>query len=75
MPRESATTAAIDAALLDRVIQGLGLCVTLFDVLEIETGEIYPNDGGVWFKAVFRMVVFRPFVGEVLVGKISRETK
>jgi DNA-directed RNA polymerase subunit E'/Rpb7 len=40
-----------------------------------EGGHIYPNDGAAYFKARFRLVVFRPFIGEVLVGTLAACTK
>lgn len=40
-----------------------------------EGGHVYPNDGAAYFKARFRLVVFRPFVGEVLVGTLTACTK
>jgi DNA-directed RNA polymerase subunit E'/Rpb7 len=40
-----------------------------------EGGHVYPNDGAAYFKARFRLVIFRPFVGEVLVGTLTACTK
>lgn len=48
-----------------------GVCV----VSCAEGGHVYPNDGAAYFKARFRLVVFRPFVGEVLVGTLTACTK
>lgn len=73
--RATALSSVIDQALLDRILPGIGLCITLYDIVKIEAGMMYPNDGGVWFKTQFRMVVFRPFVGEVLIAKIKKQTK
>jgi DNA-directed RNA polymerase III subunit RPC8 len=36
---------------------------------------IYPNDGAAYFKARFRLVVFRPFVGEVLTGTLVASSR
>ena len=43
----------------------LGLVVSLYDIASIEGGFVYPNDGAAYFTAKFRLVVFRPFPGEV----------
>lgn len=74
-PRGAAISAAIDDAFLDKIVPSLGLCVTLYDILSVTSGVMYPNDGGVWFKVLFRSVIFRPFVGEVMVAKIKKETR
>lgn len=70
-----AVTAVIEQRFLDKVIPNLGLVVTIYDVLHIEGGFVYPNDGAAFFKVQFRLVVFRPFVGEILVGKLKSCTK
>jgi len=74
-PPLAAVTEVLERDYLDRVIPDLGLAVTLYDVLSVEGGHIYPNDGAAYFKVAFRLVVFRPFRGEVLVGKIVSSSK
>jgi DNA-directed RNA polymerase III subunit RPC8 len=68
---EDAVTAVIEQQYLDKVIPNLGLVVTVYDVLSIEGGLVYPNNGAAFFDVTFRLVVFRPFVGEVLVGRLK----
>ncbi|KAG2485051.1 hypothetical protein HYH03_016149 [Edaphochlamys debaryana] len=66
-----AVTTVIEQRFVDKVIPNLGLVVTIYDVLNIEGGFVYPNDGAAFFKVQFRVVVFRPFVGEIIVGKLK----
>jgi DNA-directed RNA polymerase III subunit RPC8 len=70
-PTPQAVTAVLEELYIDKVIPDLGLVTTLYDVQDIEGGSIYPNDGAAFFKAKFRLVVFRPFVKEVLLGKLT----
>ncbi|KAG1675686.1 hypothetical protein FOA52_002395 [Chlamydomonas sp. UWO 241] len=70
-----AVTDVLESTYIDKVLPGNGLAVTLYDVQSIEGGFIYPNDGAAYFKVRFRLVVFRPFVGEVLVGRLKSCTK
>lgn len=70
-----AVTEVIERRYLDRVMPDLGLVVTLYDIQSIEGGFIYPNDGAAFFRTKFRLVVFRPFVGEVLVGRLKSCSK
>ena len=58
-----------------KVIMDVGLCIALFDVIKIGSSLIHPADGGAHFEVVFRVVVFKPFVGEVINGKVSACTK
>ena len=74
-PRAAAIASVLERTLLDRIVPDLGLCATLYDILRVETGIVYPNDGGVWFKVEFRAVVFRPFIGEILIAKIKKESR
>eukprot|EP00955_Chlamydomonas_euryale_P067611 359882-Chlamydomonas_euryale.AAC.3 len=46
-----AVTDVLERQYLDKVLPGLGLAVTLYDVQSIEGGFIYPNDGAAYFKA------------------------
>ncbi|OOQ84581.1 DNA-directed RNA polymerase III subunit RPC8 [Penicillium brasilianum] len=53
----------------NKVIQKIGLCVSFYDLLESSDGLI--GHGTV----KFRMIVFRPFKGEIMLGKISSGTE
>jgi len=55
------------------VIEDVGLCIELYDVLEISQGTVYAGDGGAFATVKFRMIVFKPFVGELLVGSIKSQ--
>lgn len=59
----------------DKVILDVGLVVSLYDITSIEGGDVQLGDGGVRFAVKFRLVVFRPFEGELLVGKIKKSTQ
>ncbi|GAX83296.1 hypothetical protein CEUSTIGMA_g10722.t1 [Chlamydomonas eustigma] len=71
LPPLEAVTAVIENRFIDKVLPGLGLVITIYDVDSIEGGFVYPSDGAAFFKVRFRLVVFRPFVGEILVGRLK----
>ena len=71
IPRADGIARVIEKQYFDKVIMDLGLVVTLYDILSIAGGHIYPSDASPYFDVVFRLVVFRPFLGEVLVGRIK----
>lgn len=67
----SVLTYNINAKYANRVLPNVGLCVAHFDYISISEGHIKYGDGCTYYKATFRLVVFRPFKGQVLVGRIK----
>lgn len=45
--------------------------MALFDILEYSGGYVHPGDGAAHYLVKFRLVVFRPFVGEVILGHVK----
>jgi len=58
-----------------QVIQKIGLCICLWDVTWASEGLIGHGTGLVNVNVEFRLVVFRPFKGEVLLGRITSGTQ
>lgn len=56
---------------INKILPNVGLCIKLFDLLFVGEGIIYPGEPSPYFKVIFRMVIFRPFVGEIIVGKVK----
>ncbi|XP_064406557.1 DNA-directed RNA polymerase III subunit RPC8-like [Halichondria panicea] len=54
----------------NKVLHNVGLCIVLHDITHVGDAYIFPGDGASHTKVRFRFVVFRPFVNEVLLGKI-----
>ena len=50
------------------------MVVTLYDILNIQGGHIHHSEGAASFLVTFRVVVFRPFAGEVLTGVLHKST-
>jgi DNA-directed RNA polymerase III subunit RPC8 len=46
--------------------------VSAHDIIELGEGIIYQGDGAAYITVRFRLIVFRPFEGEILVGKIMQ---
>ncbi len=46
--------------------------VTLYDLLKVGPGQLFPSDPAAHFCARFRLVVFCPFQDEVLVGTLIK---
>ncbi|ROW01390.1 hypothetical protein VPNG_07596 [Cytospora leucostoma] len=64
----------INAKYANKVIQKIGLCICLYDLLWASEGLISQGTGSANVNAEFRLVVFRPFKGEVIMGRITKCT-
>ena len=76
LPIRDAITDDLNEKLANKVIVNVGLCITLYDIHEVGESFLHQGDAAAHCKVRFRYVVFRPFVGETLVGKVrscSRE--
>lgn len=68
-PRPSTVTNRLPST--PQVVYNLGLCICLFDILRVSEGQIGHGSGSAHVNVEFRLIVFRPFKGEVLTGRIS----
>ncbi|KTW30281.1 DNA-directed RNA polymerase [Pneumocystis carinii B80] len=61
----------INLKFANKVVIHTGLCICLFDILYCGKALIKYGDGCAYIPVKFRLIVFRPFIGEVLTGKIQ----
>ncbi|EFO22870.1 RNA polymerase Rpb7 domain-containing protein [Loa loa] len=54
----------------NKIVPGLGLCIIIYDLVDIGASYILPGDGSTHTKVKFRFVVFRPFIDEVIEAKV-----
>ncbi|CAK5267407.1 unnamed protein product [Mycena citricolor] len=69
-PAEQAIITELNKKYANRVLHDVGLCMCVFDLTEAGEGKVRYGDGYLWYKVVFRMVIFRPFQSEVLLAKV-----
>ncbi|KAL9940640.1 hypothetical protein V8E36_000128 [Tilletia maclaganii] len=69
--RVQALTDEINRKYANMVLQGVGLCIFLFDFVTASEGKVRWGDGCLYHHCTFRMLLFRPFIGEVLQGRIK----
>ena len=78
--RVEAVEAIVRAQYVDRVIDGLGLCVAVHSIEDIFGGPgggngggyVHHGDGCAYYQARFRLVIFRPCPDETLEGWLCR---
>ncbi|KAJ3130983.1 DNA-directed RNA polymerase III subunit rpc25, partial [Irineochytrium annulatum] len=70
-----AVTDEINKKYANKIKHKVGLCIRVWDILEVGEGVVHAcQDGSYMSKVKFRMIVFRPFMSEVLVGKVGTAT-
>ncbi|CAL8463542.1 g3076 [Coccomyxa elongata] len=71
-PTIEAVTSVIEQQYVDKVVSDLGLVVTIYDILDIQGGSVYASEGAAHYTVKFRLVVFRPFDGEIFEGRLTK---
>uniref|UniRef100_A0A2C9K8I7 DNA-directed RNA polymerase III subunit RPC8 n=1 Tax=Biomphalaria glabrata TaxID=6526 RepID=A0A2C9K8I7_BIOGL len=66
---------ALNKKFANKVVYKVGLCIALWDVEKVEDSFIFPGDGATHTIVHFRFVAFRPFVDEILIGRIKSCSK
>jgi len=74
-PSKQAIEDNINAKYANKVIQKIGLCICLYDLLSASEGLIGHGTGLVNVNVEFRLIVFRPFRHEVMHGRITSSSK
>ncbi|CAG8450412.1 15397_t:CDS:2 [Cetraspora pellucida] len=73
-PKFDALTDEINRIYANKVIQDVGLCICLFEIISASEEIVHYGDGASYAKVTFRLVVFRPFIGEIIEGTVSSNT-
>jgi DNA-directed RNA polymerase III subunit RPC8 len=74
-PTIQAIHSEIDQRFPNRVLLDVGLVISRYgDHVEVGNGVCVAGDGGSHHECKFRVIVFRPFVEEVCVGRIIKST-
>jgi DNA-directed RNA polymerase III subunit RPC8 len=56
----------------NKVLHNVGLCIRVWDITTLGDCVIPPSqDGSFHVKVEFRLIVFRPFIGEILECKVQ----
>ncbi|KAM7515297.1 hypothetical protein LguiA_004880 [Lonicera macranthoides] len=71
LPLNEAIKGELEGLFLDKVIANLGLCISVYDIQSIEGGFIFAGDGASTYTVKFRLIMFCPFVGEVIGAKLK----
>jgi len=53
------------------ISKGLGIIIAVSEINEIGEGVIIPGDGAAYYDVIFKLIVFKPELQEVVKGKIT----
>ncbi|KAG5443622.1 DNA-directed RNA polymerase III subunit RPC8 [Clonorchis sinensis] len=65
----------LNARFANKLVYKVGLCISLWDLLEVQESFISDVDGAYHTAVTFRFVCFRPAIGEVLLGTVKSCSK
>ena len=72
LSRLQAVTDVLNLKYSYKILSDIGLCLQVYDVHSISEPVVHAcQDGSYQCTTVFRMIVFRPMEGQVLMGKIK----
>ncbi|XP_023743420.1 uncharacterized protein LOC111891592 isoform X2 [Lactuca sativa] len=71
LPINEAIKGELEALFLDKIIKDLGLCISVYDIQSIDGGFIFANEGAPTYTVKFRLIIFQPFVGEIISAKLK----
>nr|XP_027095709.1 DNA-directed RNA polymerase III subunit RPC8 isoform X2 [Coffea arabica] len=74
LPLAEAIKGELEGLFLDKVIAKLGLCISVYDIRSIDGGFIFPGDGASTYTVRFRLLMFRPFLGEVISARLKESS-
>ena len=66
----AALTAILNEKYSGRVLPKVGYCVQVFEITSFSDAVLHPGEGASYSSVHFRLIVFKPFEGEILEGKV-----
>lgn len=70
LPTEQAVKEALADKYESTVIPDVGVALVVTSVEEIGEGKILPGDAGVHYTVKFKMLIWKPFLHELVVGEV-----
>ena len=71
LPTKEAVEKQINESFVDKVTKELGFVVALVSVDKVEAGVIIPGDGAAFYSSIFKLLVWKPELHELVFGTIA----
>jgi len=74
LPTDEAVEKQLGETYTDKIDKELGFVVSVVSVDKVEDGVLIPGDGAAFYRSVFRLLVWKPELHELVYGTISEIT-
>src|SRR3989344_781425 len=74
LPTSESVREQLDETYADHYEKELGKVVSVVEVLNVGGGVIIPGDGAAYYKCIFKLLVWKPELQEIVYGKIAEIT-
>jgi len=74
LPTDEAVRAQLEESYSSFQDKDIGTVVAVLEVLSVKEGIIIPGDGAAYYESLFKLIVFRPELQEVVYGDIEEIT-
>mgnify|MGYP001613831556 CR=1 FL=1 len=71
LPTKEAVEKQLNESYVNSVNKELGYVIAVISVNHIEDGVLIPGDGAAYYKSIFKLVVWRPELHELVYGTVS----
>jgi DNA-directed RNA polymerase subunit E' len=71
LPTKEAVEKQINESFVDKVTKELGFVVALVSVDSVDAGVIIPGDGAAFYNSIFKLLVWKPELHELVYGTIT----
>ena len=74
LPTHEAIEKQLNESYVDKVTKELGFIISVISVDSVDDGVIIPGDGAAFYKSMFKVLVWRPELHELVYGTIAEIT-
>lgn len=74
LPTNEAIEKQLNESFIDKVKKDLGFIISVVSVDEVDSGVIIPGDGAPFYRSVFKLLVWKPELHELVYGTILEIT-
>ncbi len=74
LPIKEAVKKQLERTYTDYIDEEIGSVITVIDVIEVGEGILIPGDAAAYYDSVFKLLVFKPVLQELVYGKITQIT-
>lgn len=71
LPTKEAIEKQLNESYVNKVTKELGFIISVVSVDKVEDGVIIPGDGAAFYKSIFKIIVWRPELQELVYGTIT----